>query len=48
MELTNEELNLARQWFNAVDDLSPKYLEQSDRDLAVKIRNLLLDIGYGE
>jgi hypothetical protein len=37
MNLTNEELDLARQWFDAVQDMNPAYLEQKDRDLAQKI-----------
>jgi len=48
MELTEEELNLARQWFNAIYDQNSKYLEQPDHDLAVKIRDRLLAIGYGD
>ena len=37
MELNRYELNLIRQWFNAVQDLSPEYLEQKDDKLAEKI-----------
>ena len=37
MHLTPEELDLIRQWFNAVDDLAPSYLEPADRELARKI-----------
>ena len=37
MELTTEELDLVRQWFNAVQDLNPHYLEQPDYSLARKI-----------
>lgn len=37
MELTREEIDLLRQWYNAVQDLSPEYLEQKDHDLAAKI-----------
>lgn len=37
MELTNDELNLCRQWFDAVQDLNPQYLEPSDFVLAKKI-----------
>lgn len=40
-ELTNEELNLARQWFNAVQDLNPGYLELADYSLAAKIHEAL-------
>lgn len=41
MQLTEEELNLIRQWFNAVEDLNPKYLEKADKDLIEKIRVFL-------
>lgn len=34
---SKEELNLFRQWFNAVEDLSPAYLEKSDCDLYRKV-----------
>jgi hypothetical protein len=37
MEFSEAELNLIRQWFNAVDDLAPEYLEQADRDLGKRI-----------
>lgn len=37
MELMAEELELVRQWFNAVQDLNPHYLEKSDYELARKI-----------
>lgn len=40
-ELTNEELDLARQWFNAVQDLNPGYLESADYSLAAKIHEAL-------
>lgn len=39
--LTLEELNLARQWFDAVQDFNPEYLEPADYGLAVKIHNEL-------
>lgn len=35
--LTNEETHLLRQWFNAVQDLNPAYLEAQDYVLAEKI-----------
>lgn len=41
MELTREEIDLLRQWYNAVEDLSPEYLEQKDHDLAAKIHAVL-------
>ena len=37
VELTAEELELVRQWFNAVQDLNPHYLEPPDYGLARKI-----------
>lgn len=35
--LNKEELDLIRQWYNAVKDLNPKYLEKKDKDLMDKI-----------
>lgn len=37
MKLSEEELELVRQWFNAVEDLSPKFLELKDYSLAEKV-----------
>jgi hypothetical protein len=37
MDLTEAEVNLIRQWFNAVQDLNPKYLEAEDYALARRI-----------
>lgn len=37
MELTKDELELCRQWFDAVQDLNPRYLEMPDYFLARKI-----------
>lgn len=37
MHLTPEEVNLARQWFNSVHDVSPSYLEPRDYALAVRL-----------
>lgn len=37
MQLTDQELNLIRQWFNAVEDLAPEYLEPADRELGKRI-----------
>lgn len=34
---SKEEINLFRQWFNAVEDLSPGYIEKSDCDLYRKV-----------
>ncbi|WHL27778.1 hypothetical protein [Pseudomonas juntendi] len=42
MKLSKEELELVRQWFNAVEDLSPKFLELKDYSLAEKI---LVELG---
>jgi hypothetical protein len=38
---SKEELNLFRQWFNAMEDLSPSYIEKSDCDLYRKVMELL-------
>lgn len=38
---TSAELNLLQQWFNAVHDLNPGYLEDADRALVNKILHLL-------
>ncbi len=35
--LSPEDVNLVRQWFNAVQDLNPGYLEQADFQLAQRI-----------
>jgi len=37
MQLTNEELELCRQWFNSVQDRNPDYLTGDDYTLAIKI-----------
>ncbi|BBE51790.1 hypothetical protein OYT1_ch2274 [Ferriphaselus amnicola] len=34
MKLTKEQLELTRQWFDAVQDLNPRYLTQEDCVLA--------------
>jgi len=39
MILSEEELNLFRQWFNAVQDLSPEYLTDADRALFARIES---------
>jgi hypothetical protein len=41
MDFTLEELNLIRQWFNAVEDLNPDYLEFSDRQLGNRIERFV-------
>ena len=38
---SKEELNLFRQWFNAMEDLSPSYIEKSDCDLYRKVMEAL-------
>ncbi len=37
MQLTKEEINLIRQWFNAVQDLNDKYLKKADHKLYEKM-----------
>lgn len=37
MTLTTDELNLLRQWYNAVCDLAPEYLEAPDHVLGKRI-----------
>jgi len=39
MELKREELNLIRQWFNCVKDITPEYLREYDYDLMERILN---------
>jgi len=41
MGFSVEELNLIRQWYNALQDLNPKYLAPADHELASKVLNLL-------
>lgn len=41
MELEAVDLDLCRQWFDAVQDLSPAYLEQRDYLLAKKLYEAL-------
>lgn len=38
---TTEEIDLFRQWFNAVEDLGRDYLGQQDRDLYTKLMRML-------
>ena len=40
-ELTNEEFDLCRQWFDSVQDVNPDYLHQDDYVLAEKLYKLL-------
>ena len=42
-DFTQEELNLLRQWYNAVKDLNPWYLEGTDHILYKKILSCLED-----
>lgn len=44
-QFTMEDMNLLRQWFNAVEDMSPEYLEQKDRDLMQKIAKVWFRTG---
>ncbi len=37
MELTKEELDLLRQWYNAIQDLNADYLGPRDQELAGRI-----------
>jgi hypothetical protein len=37
MDLSREEIELLRQWYNAVQDLAPEYLEERDHTLASRI-----------
>jgi hypothetical protein len=37
LEFTGKELDLVRQWFDAVQDVSPGYLETADFRLAKRI-----------
>lgn len=37
MELSSAELNLCRQWFNAMEDTAPEAIEDADRALMAKI-----------
>lgn len=38
---TAAEADLLRQWFNAVEDVAPKFLELADYELAIKLARLL-------
>lgn len=40
-QFTREELNIIRQWFNAVKDINPKYLNETDEQLNFKILGLI-------
>ncbi len=37
MELSTQERDLIRQWFNCVQDVNPRYLGHADYELAVRI-----------
>ena len=37
LDLTEQDIDRLRQWFDAVQDVSPKYLEPADFDLARRI-----------
>lgn len=38
--LTAEDRNRIRQWYNALDDVNPNFLEASDQALALKIMSV--------
>ena len=42
MILTTDELDIVRQWYNAVQDLNPKYLEVKDNVLIDKINTTVI------
>lgn len=46
MKLTDEELNLIRQWFNCVRDVNESFLKRPDFVLMGKILNYLKQINY--
>lgn len=37
MQLTDDEVNRVRQWFDSVQDCSPEYLEPADCELAARL-----------
>lgn len=37
MNITPEQANLVRQWFDSLQDIHPEYLEQKDYELAVEL-----------
>lgn len=41
VKFSRAELDLLRQWFNAVEDSNPLYLEEADRILAQRIHAAL-------
>jgi hypothetical protein len=41
VKMTEKELNLIREWFNAVQDLNDEYLDINDYKLAGKIYKIL-------
>ena len=41
IHLTPEELNVVRQWFNAVKDINPSYLTMMDRDVIKRVEELI-------
>jgi hypothetical protein len=41
MTFTREQMELMRQWFNAVEDLNPLYLEKQDYELAKTLYDAL-------
>ena len=41
MELSKDEIDRLRQWYNAVEDMAPEYLEEADLALYLKIMRVL-------
>ncbi|USN13896.1 hypothetical protein PAPPERLAPAPP_02220 [Brevundimonas phage vB_BpoS-Papperlapapp] len=41
MIFSDEEIDLLRQWFNALEDVTPEFLEEADYDLARRIATRL-------
>ena len=39
MDLSNDELNLVRQWYNSVKDVTPNYLTDRDHKLMDRINS---------
>lgn len=41
LALSGFDLDMVRQWFNAVQDAAPRYLEQRDYELAARVHQAL-------
>ena len=37
MQLSTNEINLVRQWFNSIQDVNPNYLQKADNELYLKV-----------